>query len=155
MTQKKSVNYKLSKEFARKKWGRFMASIILKNNSFGGPTHFDRRVATFESKPRVTRERHLAEKQTKNSLFLHFCTWQLWFQKSIFRWPTVCQSTLKIREKSRSLNKEAISWDLLYIKKISTYSQLSNEPPGKNLGSLLPEKRVGWKSKASKKVGRI
>ena len=115
--KKKSVNYKLSKEFARKKWGRFMASIILKNNSFGGPTHFDRRVATFESKPRVTRERHLAEKQTKNSLFLHFCTWQLWFQKSIFRWPTVCQSTLKIREKSRSLNEEAISWDLLYIKK--------------------------------------
>ena len=118
MTQKKSVNYKLSKEFAREKWGCFMASIILKNNSFGGPTHFDRRVATFESKPRVTRERHLAEKQTKNSLFLHFCTWQPWFQKSIFRWPTVCQSTLKIREKSRSLNKEAISWDLLYIKKI-------------------------------------
>ena len=84
MTQKKSVNYKLSKEFAREKWGRFMASNILKNNRFGGPTHFDRRVATFESKARVTRERHLAEKQTKNSLFLHFCTWQLWFQKSIF-----------------------------------------------------------------------
>ena len=42
-----------------------MASIILKNNSFGGPTHFDRRVATFESKPRVTRERHLAEKQQR------------------------------------------------------------------------------------------
>jgi len=76
MTQKKSVNYKLSKEFAREKGCRFMASIILKNNSFGGPTHFDRRVATFESKARVTRERHLAEKQTKNSLFLHFCTWQ-------------------------------------------------------------------------------
>ena len=53
-----------------------MASNILKNNRFGGPTHFDRQVATFESKARGTRERHLAEKQTENSLLLHFCTWQ-------------------------------------------------------------------------------
>ena len=41
------MNYKYSKEFAREKWGRLVASIILKNNRFGGPTHFDRRIATF------------------------------------------------------------------------------------------------------------
>ena len=29
------------KEFAREKWGHFIASNILKNISFGGPTYFD------------------------------------------------------------------------------------------------------------------
>ena len=33
----------MPKEFAHENWGNFMASNILKNNSFGGPTYFDRR----------------------------------------------------------------------------------------------------------------
>ena len=44
---KNSQNCKLPKEFAREKWGHFMAFNILKNNSFGGPTYFDRRWATY------------------------------------------------------------------------------------------------------------
>ena len=43
---KNSQNCKLPKEIAREKWGHFMASNILKNNGFGGPTYFDRRWAT-------------------------------------------------------------------------------------------------------------
>ena len=39
-------NCKLPKEIAREKLGHFMASNIFKNNSFGGPTYFDRRRAT-------------------------------------------------------------------------------------------------------------
>ena len=39
MDKKKFPKHKLLKEFAREKWGHFMASNILKNNSFGGPTY--------------------------------------------------------------------------------------------------------------------
>ena len=46
MGRKYSQNCKLPKEFARENWGHFMASTILKNNTFGGPTYFDRRWAT-------------------------------------------------------------------------------------------------------------
>ena len=44
--EKNSLNYKFSIELTRKKFGLFMASNILKNNPFGGPTHFYRRWAT-------------------------------------------------------------------------------------------------------------
>ena len=43
---KNSLNYKCPIEFIRKKLGLFMTSNILKNNTFGGPTHFYRRWAT-------------------------------------------------------------------------------------------------------------
>ena len=43
---KNSQNCKLPKQFAHEKWGHFMASNILKNNSFGGSTYFDRWLAT-------------------------------------------------------------------------------------------------------------
>jgi len=42
-----------------------------------------------------------------------------------------------------------------YIPKKSTQPQLFNESNRKILGHLVPEKRMGWKSKAIKKVGRI
>ena len=44
--EKNSLNYKFSIEFTLKKLGLFMASNILKNNTFGAPIHFYRRWAT-------------------------------------------------------------------------------------------------------------
>ena len=44
--EKNSLNYKFPIELTSKILGLFVASNILKNNTFGGPTHFYRRWAT-------------------------------------------------------------------------------------------------------------
>ena len=57
----KSLNYKFPKEFACENSGHFMASNILKNNSFGGPTYFDRRWATCLGSRVVDGHRNITE----------------------------------------------------------------------------------------------